>query len=135
MLQIELSRIPLEGLTQRFHDKSKRDMVIANLEKLDFEVQPWRTKIKGDWRYGFSYNKTYHLTLKQKKELKKLEEQETLVSIAILGIQFRRALKEMQDDVKELSASGTYPTMSKEEYEQREWCPERLEEKKKGGTK
>ena len=127
MLQIELSRIPLEGLTQRFHDKSKRDMVMANLEKLDFEVQPWRTKIKGDWRYGFSYNKTYHLTLKQKKELKKLEEQETLVSIAILGIQFRRALKEMQDDL--------LFRITKEEYGQREWCPEGLEEKKKGGTK
>ena len=126
MLQIELSRIPLEGLTQRFHDKSKRDLVMANLEKLDFEVQPWRTKIKGDWRYGFSYNKTYHLTLKQRKELKKLEEQETLVSIAILGIQFRRALKEMQDD--------PLFHMTKEEYEQREWCPEGLEEKK-GGTK
>jgi len=127
MLQIELSRIPLEGLTQRFHDKSKRDMVMANLEKLDFEVQPWRTKIKGDWRYGFSYNKTYHLTLKQKKELKKLEEQEALVSTAILGIQFRRALKEMQDDL--------LFRITKEEYEQREWCPEGLEEKKKGGTK
>ena len=126
MLQIELSHIPLEGLTQRFHDKSKRDMVMANLEKLDFEVQPWRTKIKGDWQYGFSYNKTHHLTLKQKKELKKLEEQETLVSIAILGIQFRRALKEMQDDL--------LFRMIKEEYEQREWCPEGLEEKK-GRTK
>ena len=130
MLQIELSRIPLEGLTQRFHDKSKRDLVMANLEKLDFEVQPWRTKIKGDWRYGFSYYKTYRLTLKQRKELEELEEQAALVSTAILGMQFRRALKEMQDDVKELSA----PTMSKEEYEQREWCPEGLEEKKKGGA-
>ena len=132
--EIELKRLPIEGLVAIYPAREPRDAHMANYITRGFEVQPWRSKIKGDWRYGFSYYKTYRLTLKQKKELKKLEEQETLVSIAILGIQFRRALKEMQDDIKELSASGTYPTMSKEEYEQREWCPEGLEEKK-GGTK
>ena len=124
--EIELKRLPIEGLVAIYPAREPRDAHMANYITRGFEVQPWRSKIKGNWRYGFSYYKTYRLTLKQKKELKKLEEQAALVSTAILGMQFRRALKEMQDD--------PLFHMTKEEYEQREWCPEGLEEKK-GGTK